>query len=392
MKLLLNQNLSRNPSSKFEMKVVISIALVLTLLGATANAQKAGKPSCSAEIRPITEAAQKGHLYTIERYLAEGKNINICEWEGWTPLMAAVTFGQVESVRLLLANGADSSVRLENGQTVLIQAAQSEKTDPIVAELIKAGADLNASTNKGLTPLMRFAWMAQPGAVNLMLEGGADITKRDKDGWTAFRFGIYGGSAEVVKALVKYQADINEKDADGNTPLSWYSPYDTTEILEVLIAAKAKVNARNKLGETPLMNSAERFYKKEVELLINSGSDVGAVDKKGWNALMHTAASIYRRDEVGGHGDGSVRWLSAVSLIDLLIDKGTYVNAVNKQGETALILAVKAGNAHFAHRLLSRGADFKIKTKKGLQAKDYLTKIPKFQRDELSKRLGVDSR
>jgi ankyrin repeat protein len=135
------------------------------------------------------------------------------------------------------------------------------------------------------------------------------------------------------------------------------------------------------------MNSARRFFRNEVELLIKSGSDVTAIDNKGWNALMHTAASIYRRNEVGAHGNGYIRWLAAVSLIDLLIDKGTNVNAVNKQGETALILAVKAGNTHFAHQLLSRGADPYIKTKYGARAKDFVGKIPRFQREELLKAL-----
>lgn len=374
------------------MKAAVSIALLLTLSGAAAPAQKRNKPSCSAEIRPVTEAAQKGELVTIERYLAEGKNINICEWEGWTPLMAAVTFGRTETVRFLLAHGGDARVRLKNGETTLIQAAQSENNVQIIADLIKAGADINAATTKGLTPLMRFAWLGQSSAVKLMLEAGADATRRDKDGWTAFRFGIHGGSPEVVKTLLKHQADVNESDADGNTPLSWYSPYDTTEILRVLIAAKGNVNARNRMGETPLMNSAKRFFRKEVELLLNSGSDIAATDRKGWNALMHTAASVYRKNEVGAHGDGFIRWLSAVSLIDLLIGKGTNVNAVNKQGETALILAVKAGNAHFAHRLLSHGADPEIRTNKGLRAKDFIALVPKFQREELAKKLDRDSR
>jgi ankyrin repeat protein len=231
--------------------------------------------------------------------------------------------------------------------------------------------------------------MGEAPAVKLLLDANADTKARDKDGWSAFRYGIYSGSPATVRYLLKYQADINEVDREGNTPMMWYSPFDTADILRILIDAKADINPKNKSGETPLMNSATRFFRNEVDLLIRSGADVRAIDNRGSNALMHTAVSIYRRDEVGAHGNGFIRWLAATSIIDLLIDKGINVNAVNKQGETALILAMKAGNAHFASQLLSRGADPSVRTKYGARAKDFIEKIPKPKRQELLSALGT---
>lgn len=250
---------------------------------------------------------------------------------------------------------------------------------------MKAGVEIDARTEEKRTALTRAAWMERNAAVKLLLDAGADTKIKDENGWTAFRFACVYGNGETVRHFLDHGANPNEKDEKGETPLMWAGESDRAEALRVLISAGADVNAKSDAGKTPLMNAAARFYYDEVKILLNAGADVRARDKNGSNALMLTAFSVFLRDEFGAHGNGEIRWAGAAGIINDLIDAGTSVNARNEDGETALILAVKKGNTHFAEALLAKGADRDIKNKKGRAAKDYIAALPKYERGEMKK-------
>lgn len=339
----------------------------------------------------FTDAAMDGNLETVKSILASGINIDIepRSHKGWTALMAASTSGKTAVVKYLISQGANAKVKLEDGETTLIQAAQSDDNKEIVEALLKAGAEINAQTQEGLTALMRFAWMGQIEAVKLLLDAGADTKLKNENGWTAFYFACsHGNNEKIVKYLLDAGANPNEKDARGQTPLMWIGWGERAENFKTLIAAGADAGAKDDDGKTPLMISARRLFRNEVKLLLDSKAEAGAKDNKGWNALMYASASVFRSDEIGAHGDGMFVWLKATKIIEDLISAGVDVNAQNNDGETALMLAVKAGNAHFAETLLANGANPQIKDKKGRIAKDYADKNYNERRDFILRLVG----
>jgi ankyrin repeat protein len=168
----------------------------------------------------------------------------------------------------------------------------------------------------------------------------------------------------------------------------WAGWSDRAKALQVLIDAGANVNAKSDEGKTALMIAASRFFQNEVKVLLGAKADVNVKDKNGWNALMFAAFSGFRKDEFGAHGDGMIVWLKATKIIEDLISSGIDANAQNNVGETALMLAVKAGTAHFAETLLANGAHPSIKDKKGRTAKDYADKNYNERRDFILKLLG----
>lgn len=85
--------------------------------------------------------------------------------------------------------------------------------------------------------------------------------------------------------------------------------------------------------------------------------DVNHYDKKGMTVLMAFAA--YLADEQDKSG------LVIGKIIDILLANGAKLDARNRQGETALLIAARHGNKHVVSKLLDRGANFHARDKSG---------------------------
>jgi len=67
---------------------------------------------------------------------------------GHTDLMRAALAGDLKTVKMLLASGADVNERNSDGRTALMFAAVNRETS-CAKELLKHGADVNAKANYG---------------------------------------------------------------------------------------------------------------------------------------------------------------------------------------------------------------------------------------------------
>lgn len=365
---------------------VHQIITILLLLAISAYAQKSTQKTTDIIADKFTNAAWEGDLIQVKAMLLDGVDVNITrkKGKGWTALMAAVTKGKTDVVRYLIAHGADVTVKFsDDGITTLYQAGIRENNEEVVKALLEAGVNVNERTTFGQTALIRFVGLGRVESVRLLLKAGADVNIVDHYGYTAFKMAVNSGEAEIVRMLLPFKPDLNKEDENGEFPLMWAGANNRSKCLGVLIEAGANVNARSRLGTTSLIVASMRFFVDEVSVLLEHKADVQAVDNSGWNALMHTANSTYGKGVVGGHGSGDIRWSSATQIIRELIKAGTNVNAQNGNGETALTLAVKAGNEHFVEELLANGADASIKDKRGRIAVRYASSLPKYQRERI---------
>lgn len=101
-----------------------SLAFLLLLFGC------GGTPDDPALIR----AAQKQDANRLEELLDKGGNVNAQDRYGATPLMIAAYNGDKESVRVLLAHGADTRHTDNNGNTAYSVAETQGQME--IAELI----------------------------------------------------------------------------------------------------------------------------------------------------------------------------------------------------------------------------------------------------------------
>jgi ankyrin repeat protein len=88
-----------------------------------------------------------------------------------------------------------------------------------VRAALDAGADLEARTEYGWTPLMFAAWYNEnPEVLQVLLDAGADVEARTEDSWTSLMFAAgYNENPEVVQVLLDAGADATATDGDGKT-------------------------------------------------------------------------------------------------------------------------------------------------------------------------------
>lgn len=125
----------------------------------------------------------------IERLLARPVDVNGRDACSGTALVAAASSGTQRVVGRLLEAGAAVNVAAGHGRwerTALLEAAIRADAD-LIRVLLGAGADPNASTLGGRTPLMFAATTKGLPLLMLLLRAGADPCRRDEAGLDAGR-------------------------------------------------------------------------------------------------------------------------------------------------------------------------------------------------------------
>ena len=115
----------------------------------------------------------------VVRWLvARGGEVRGDSFADWPPLQSACIDGRVDAVRALIELGADvvDSEALEWA----VRATDEESAVEITRMLLAAGADVNGS-DSSWGPLH---WARHPGCVDLLVEAGADLEARSYKGET----------------------------------------------------------------------------------------------------------------------------------------------------------------------------------------------------------------
>ena len=167
--------------------------------------------------KTIHEAADRGDLLAIERFVAQdAKAVNAVD-NGTMPLHHAAWSNQLEATKFLVEHGADINARQGDGATPLLQAA-SRQNNAVAKYLLEHGANPNIAGNVGTTPLHNSALHGDIDLVRLLLDYGADPNPHQTDGGTPLLWATQQGHTEVARMI---QAKINERAAgrvSGRTP------------------------------------------------------------------------------------------------------------------------------------------------------------------------------
>lgn len=104
------------------------------------------------------------------------------------------------AVCLMLGACARQSAR--NPQTdALFRATIEGNTDMVRSLVSRPGADVNATNERGSTPLLEAARYGHDDIARVLIAAGADTKVKDHDGKTALMLALQGNHDEVVRVL-----------------------------------------------------------------------------------------------------------------------------------------------------------------------------------------------
>ena len=335
-----------------------AMARLLLQAGAGANQRLA-----SGETVLMT-AARTGNAGVLEALVKAGADVNAKEsTRGQTALMWAAAEGHVAAVEALLAAGADAKARIGSGYNALLFAVREGRIGA-VQTLLKAGLDVNdtiqPSNSGGGRVLGGGPARAQTSALilavlnghyelgALLLDAGANPNAIES-GWTALHAvnqarkpgvgdnnpsPIGSGaltSLDMVRKLKEKGADLNarmtKKIAVGLTALN------TTGATAFLLAARA--------GDAELMR-----------LLASLGADPLIPTVDGATPLI-AAAGLGTRSP----GEDAGTEPEVMEAVRVALELGNDINAVDKNGETAMHGAAYKNLPGVVALLAAKGAD-----------------------------------
>jgi ankyrin repeat protein len=216
---------------------------------------------------------------------------------GLTPLLMAITNGQLAVAQLLVDRGADVKAADWYGRTALWAAVEIRNLDlrsgatengvdrdaalRLVASMIDKGADVNARVKefppqrRHMLPLGSLEWV-------------------DFTGQTAFIRAAQSADVPAMKLLLSKGADPGIATFNGTTALmaaagvNWVvgqtfseSPARWIEAVQLCLEVGGDVNAANQMGLSAVHGAANRGSDDIIELLAQRGARLDVPDKEG---------------------------------------------------------------------------------------------------------------
>src|ERR1044072_2035975 len=103
---------------------------------------------------------------------------------------------------LSLAGCGRQSPTDRSAQTqALFRATREGNTDMVKSLLSSPGADVNATDERGSTPLLEAARFGHEDISRVLIAAGANLKAKDRDGKTALMLAVQGDHDQVVRVL-----------------------------------------------------------------------------------------------------------------------------------------------------------------------------------------------
>jgi ankyrin repeat protein len=312
---------------------------------------------------PLWMACSNGSAAMVETLLKAGADPDTHLFSGETALMTAAEGGNTDVVKTLVAHGAQVNVK-ENlaGQTVLMWAV-AEKHPETAKVLIDSGADVNARSKRGYTPLLFAAQQGDRSSAEILLAAGANINQAADDGANPLLKASENGQQAFLVFLLNKGADPNVADINGYTALHFAAANrNRLESVKALLAHGANPNARlvkdpakgdsnrTPVGATPFFLAAEARNVAVMRTLASAGADALLATT---DTLFSNEANGYRLQTIGnttplmaaagaGRFNGNypefteAEEKNAIEAVQMALELGADINAVNDYGQTAL--------------------------------------------------------
>ena len=237
----------------------------------------------------LIRAAERGHADIVGRLLQTDIDVNHINNLGWTALHEAIILGDGDqrahdTVRLLIASGADVQLPSQRDGAVPLDMAVSRGQNDIAATLQMA---LDAQgTNEPDSDLLAAAGSGDADSAALAIAAGANIETRDTLLRTPLLIAATNDRTAVARVLVALGADPDALDDRHDTPWLVTGVTGSVEMAEILLDARPDLTILNRFGGTSLIPASERGHLDYVRRVVQTDVDINHVNDLGWTALM----------------------------------------------------------------------------------------------------------
>ncbi|RLN06037.1 hypothetical protein BBJ28_00013744 [Nothophytophthora sp. Chile5] len=254
----------------------------------------------------LIHACQRGDVFSVQMLLANGADVNYVAHEcgGNTPLHVAVSALHFNVVSYMLQHGAKVKTIGEYGRSALhmvgspcsspstmhassgdlakptagsstVALSDSDKAVLVIKKLLAHGAALDTVDIYGNTPIMLLAEKGYLNGIDTMMEADSNI-------------------------------DLNARNWQrGMSALAFAAKDGHADVVEGLLDYGAQVDIRTLHGETPLHFAAAIASRRVCQLLVEKGCDVDVRTSEGLTPLMIAVAR--------GHGMAPIEKIAEVS-------------------------------------------------------------------------------
>jgi len=356
-----------------------SAAVVGNMEGVRLLIQAGADPDCPDRrgLTPLIEALGHNRQDTAMELIRSGADVHACRsLQGETPLMLAAAYGAVSLGKRLIEKGSDIESRDFIGRTPLMHAAANGSLDSVHL-LLDAGADRNARDDKGRSPL-QWASSLRPEIAELLLGKGLQPPQVARE---ALLKAAIDGNVPMIRNLLDQQAAVQPAgEGDESALLQAVFQKSMTAFQLLLKHPSADVNYREGPSlRTPLMVAARLGDVDKARLLLESSALLSIIDADAMDAVHHAAmaarkevlilflrhgASLSRPDAAGRSlvhlaiaSTGSFAATGdRLETVTWLLLQGLDPNASDHSGITPLMLAAADAYRDIAAALLDAGA------------------------------------
>ena len=351
------------------------LAELVNALGTYHGGDKSDAPVNTANMMgytPLHYAAQRGNLDMFKLLLDKGGDYTIEAKDGETALMAMCAGGHREMVQDFLTRLRRDPHRLEilnaqdkRGNTPVLHAIRNNKEE-VAKMLILDGVDLRLTNEADQNALMFAAAVGNKELILECVKVGLLANEEDNRGRTALIFATINGHTDAMVELARVHADPNHYDENGLTAYLYAKAMDDAESMTTLAGIGADPEAepgemqpeKGWGGANPaLMDAIEKLKVGRVRALLKDKRDAQDADFAGNTPLMILCAPLdpeNRKDVENKHR-------KMAQILDMLLKKGADPNAVNANGQTALMraasdLAKNDLNSGMIYEIMKKGA------------------------------------
>ncbi|MBI3969558.1 MAG: ankyrin repeat domain-containing protein, partial [Chloroflexi bacterium] len=161
-----------------------------------------------------------------------------------------------------------------------------------VRRLLRAGASVTATDDRGRTALITAAYRNQLDVARALIEAGADVNTQDLTKQSAFLIATSDGYLDLLRLTLRAEADVHRTDSYNGTGLIRAADRGHVEIIRELLRTDIRVDHVNRLGWTALLEAiilgdGGPRHTEVVRLLLEAGADPSLADRDGVAPLTH---------------------------------------------------------------------------------------------------------